>query len=432
MSSPGINSDFPRVDDADLPRWAEVWDQDLRPELPGTKGMRGRLVRLFKRLLRPFVTAPTADLWERQRRFNQLIQHHLQARIELSTAFAEHQAGSSHDQERLQQQIIEVNEKLESAIHDTYDELIGYIRPLDELQRQGLHDLAEHHDAAFALLDHKLDQYSRQAKDLQNKLMSLIKVAEAERTPQEARARLATAIEEQGYLELERRHRGTEEEIAARVEPYLPFLDKAHNRHAEEGEAGPILDLGCGRGEALQVFGERGWTARGVDMNAQMIEQCRAKGLDAEVGDLFEVLEQTPDGSLTGVVSFHVIEHLPNEAIEKLVFMSWRALQQGGVLVLETPSPLSLMVGARSFWLDPTHIRPVHPDSLKLTFELAGFEQVERIDRQPFPADARLPEIDTKDLGGDLLEVADQMNRLRDQLDGLIYGFQDYGMVGVK
>lgn len=430
MTNRDSETRFPRVDDADLERWAGVWEHDLRPQLPSRSGLGGLLSRTIKRLVRPFVNAATAELWERQRLFNQLVQHHLRARLELSQAFAEHQAASSHDQERLQQQIIDVNETLEAGIHKTYDELITYIQRLDDIQESGLDDLAEHHDAAFALIDHKLEDYRRQAAELQKELMSLIKVAEAGSSPEQARGDLATAIEEQGYLELERRHRGTEEEIASRVEPYLAFLRRAHERHAEEGEPGAILDLGCGRGEALAVFSEQGWTARGVDLNAQMIEQCRAKGLDASVGNLFAALVETPEASLTGVVSFHVIEHLPNEAIEKLVFLAWKALKPGGVLVVETPSPLSLYVGARSFWLDPTHQRPVHPESLKLTFELAGFEQVERIDRQPFPADDRLPEIDVSDLEGDLLGVAHQVNRLRDQLDALVYGFQDFGMVG--
>jgi O-antigen chain-terminating methyltransferase len=163
-----------------------------------------------------------------------------------------------------------------------------------------------------------------------------------------------------------------------------------------------------------------------------MVALSRDKGLEAVEGDLFEALASTPEGSLAGVVSFHVIEHLSGEAIERLVRLARRALAPRGVLVLETPSPLSVVVGARNFWLDPTHRRPVHPDSLKLTFEHAGFEQVERIDRQPFPPDDRLHEIPTAELPEPLRPLAQEVNRLRDQLDELLLGFQDYGMVGRK
>ena len=131
-------------------------------------------------------------------------------------------------------------------------------------------------------------------------------------------------------------------------------------------------------------------------------------------------------------MSFHVIEHLPSGGIERLVKLAWRALAPGGVLVLETPSPLSVVVGARNFWLDPTHQRPVHPDSLKLTYELAGFERVERIDLQPFADSERLHEVATPELSAELRPLAHEINLLRDQLDGLLLGYQDYGMVGRK
>jgi len=138
------------------------------------------------------------------------------------------------------------------------------------------------------------------------------------------------------------------------------------------------------------------------------------------------------EGSLGGIVSFHVIEHLPIGSLDRLVRLAWRALRPGGVLILETPSPLSVVVAARNFWLDPTHVRPVHPESLKLLYELAGFTRIERLDLRPFPAAERLPEIDLAMLPESARLLADQVNRLRDQLDDILFGEQDFGMVGVK
>jgi len=138
------------------------------------------------------------------------------------------------------------------------------------------------------------------------------------------------------------------------------------------------------------------------------------------------------EGSLGGVVSFHVIEHLPADALDRLVRLAYRALRPGGVLILETPNPLSVVVAARNFWLDPTHVRPVHPESLKLMYELAGFDPVERLDLRPFPANERLPEIDLAMLPAVQRPLADQVNRLRDRLDDLLFGCQDFGMVGRK
>ena len=102
------------------------------------------------------------------------------------------------------------------------------------------------------------------------------------------------------------------------------------------------------------------------------------------------------------------------------------------MLILETPNPLSVVVAARNFWLDPTHIRPVHPESLKLMYELAGFDPVERLDLRPFPDSQRLPEIDLATLPPEQRPLADLVNRLRDRLDEVLFGYQDFGMVGRK
>ena len=193
-----------------------------------------------------------------------------------------------------------------------------------------------------------------------------------------------------------------------------------------------MLDLGCGRGEALALLRDWGFAGRGVDASARMVELCHDRGLQAEVGDLFAVLAAAEPGSLGGVVSFHVIEHLPADALDRLVRLAYRALRPGGVLILETPNPLSVVVAARNFWLDPTHVRPVHPESLKLMYELAGFDPVERLDLRPFAAADRLPEIDLAKLPAEQRPLADQVNRLRDRLDDLLFGYQDFGMVGRK
>ncbi len=193
-----------------------------------------------------------------------------------------------------------------------------------------------------------------------------------------------------------------------------------------------MLDLGCGRGESLAVFARHGIAARGVDGSAQMVERCREQGLQAERGDLFERLAAQDEETLGGVVSFHVIEHLPAESLDRLVRLAWRALLPGGVLVLETPNPLSLVVAARNFWLDPTHLRPVHPQRLEQLLQGAGFEQIERLELSPFPPAERLPELDLAALPAEQQALGEEILRLRDRLDDLLFGFQDYGLIGRK
>ena len=163
-----------------------------------------------------------------------------------------------------------------------------------------------------------------------------------------------------------------------------------------------------------------------------MVRLCTEQGLEAEEDDVLGHLKSLEAGSLDGVVSFHVIEHLPSNATVTLVHLAWRALEPGGVLILETPNPLSVFVAASSFWRDPTHLRPIHPDALKLSFELAGFERVERRLLRPFGANERLPEIDISGLKGQARALAQNINTLRDRLDATLFGYQDYAMIGIK
>jgi SAM-dependent methyltransferase len=390
----------PSIDDflveptRDLADWRWLWAGDREFPIRSHRGVLGRLLVGFKRLLRPLAKVPQNDLWERQRTFNLILLEHL--------------------------------ERLEAARAD-HLRRIEYQEALDS---EGIHEIMRHNDALFARADQKLDRYRREARDLLGSLgAALAAVRPGERAENEADEAVvdvvARAHEEHGYLELERRYRGTEEEIRERIAAYLPYLKDVPG-------GAPVLDLGCGRGEALALLRDHGLGGRGVDASARMVQLCRERGLGAEAGDLFEILAGVPEGSLGGVVSFHVIEHLPAAALDRLVRLAYRALRPGGVLILETPNPLSIVVAARNFWLDPTHVRPVHPESLKLMYELAGFEPVERLDLRPFPVNERLPEIDLVKLRPEQREVADQVNRLRDRLDELLFGDQDFGMVGKK
>jgi SAM-dependent methyltransferase len=391
----------PTIDDflveptRDLADWHWLWKEDREFPIRSHRGPLGRVLIAWKRLLRPLVKVPQNDLWDRQRIFNVILLEHLR------------------DERQLR-------------LRD--DRRIAYLEALDA---EGIEELMRHNDALFARADQKLDRYRREVRDLLGSLgaaLARVQQAEAERVEQPAggdgapAADLARARDEHAYFELERRYRGTEEEIRERVSRYLPYL----------AAGGPALDLGCGRGEALAVLRDRGIPARGVDGSARMVAACRERGLEAAQGDLFAALAAAPPASLGAVLSFHVIEHLPIAALDRLVRLAWRALRPRGVLILETPSPLSLVVAARNFWLDPTHVRPVHPESLRLMYDLAGFDPVERLDLRPFPAAERLPEIDLSRLPAEQRALADAVNRLRDRLDELLYGCQDFGLVGVK
>ncbi|MEO8195169.1 MAG: class I SAM-dependent methyltransferase [Thermoanaerobaculia bacterium] len=331
------------------------------------------------------VQAPQRDLWDRQRIFNLVLLEYLQRG------------------EDVRKQVTEVHEHR--------------INHLDAVYREGLNEIMQHNDALFARVDQKLDFLRRETRTIWGRLGAALAIAEQGGLPAVIKAQ-----EEHVYVELERRYRGTEEEIAERISRFLPNL---------EGQS-EVLDLGCGRGEALAVLRGRDIKARGVDLSAAMVAECHRKGLAAEEGDLLEYLSAAPEGRFGGIVSFHVIEHLPPEILDRLARLAWRALRPGGVLILETPNPLSLVVAARNFWLDPTHKRPVHPESLKLSLELAGFDPVERVDLRPFPDVERLPEIRVEAVGAEQRALAFEINSLRDRVDDLLFGCQDYAVIATK
>ncbi len=366
----------------ELAGWRWLWEGDQRFPIRSHRGFLGRLLVAWKRLWRPFVVTPQNDLWERQRVFNLILLDLFNERIQ-------------------------TDEELERRSYR-----------LEEFQHQALDEMVAHDDALYALLDQKLDSYRREAKQLTVRLGEALAVT----SPGDRAQVLDQLLVENEYRQLEDRYRGEGADIAARLEGYLPLLE---GRDA-------VLDLGCGRGEALEVFAAMGIRARGIDSSGAMVAACQERGLDASAGDIFELLAEESPGSLPAIVSFHVIEHLPARSIPRLVKLAERALAPGGVLIFETPNPLSLVVAARNFWLDPTHQRPVHPEALRLAFEQAGLEAVERRDLRPFADSERLPEIDASDLVPEQAELADRVNRLRDRLDELLFGCQDYAMIGHK
>ena len=144
-----------------------------------------------------------------------------------------------------------------------------------------------------------------------------------------------------------------------------------------------VLDLGPGRGEWLAVLAEVGVPAVGVDDNAAMVEHLRGRGLDVVLGDAAAHLAAVPDGSLDAVTAFHVVEHLDLEALLTLLAQSRRVLRPGGLLVLETPNPANLVMGACNFYLDPTHRSPVPPARLRFLAAASGFTGIRTWELHP-------------------------------------------------
>lgn len=171
------------------------------------------------------------------------------------------------------------------------------------------------------------------------------------------------------YRDFEAKFRGDRSIIIERLLVYKPFLTPLA---LQPGQAAG-LDLGCGRGEWLEVMAAAGLSARGVDLDEGMLAVARDKGLAVEKVDALSALRAVPDGTLAVVSAFHLIEHLAFDIVLEILSEARRALRPGGILILETPNPENPLVGLLNFHLDPTHIRPLPPALTSFAAEHAGF-----------------------------------------------------------
>lgn len=173
------------------------------------------------------------------------------------------------------------------------------------------------------------------------------------------------------YRAFEDRYRGSRELIHERQQIYVPFLEPLKHLYPER----KALDVGCGRGEWLEILISNGFDPLGVDLDAGMLEACHALGLPVEQGDALEILKRLPDNSLTVVSGFHLAEHIPFDVLNELVRQTLRVLKPAGLLILETPNPENLMVGTETFYLDPSHERPIPHLLLSFLAEYCGFHR---------------------------------------------------------
>jgi SAM-dependent methyltransferase len=167
--------------------------------------------------------------------------------------------------------------------------------------------------------------------------------------------------------------RGTREQVRQRLAVYLP---EVRDVFAATGRLG-VVDVGCGRGEWLELMRTEGIAARGIDQNAFIVNQCRELGLDAQQADAMKALTDQPTRSLAAVTAFHLVEHLRLADQLQLMVAAFGALAPGGLFILETPNPENLIVGAWTFYMDPSHQRPLPPTLLRFLLEAVGFEVID-------------------------------------------------------
>jgi 2-polyprenyl-3-methyl-5-hydroxy-6-metoxy-1,4-benzoquinol methylase len=183
------------------------------------------------------------------------------------------------------------------------------------------------------------------------------------------------------YGKFAEKFRGPEEYVKNGQRIYLPDFSGRQN----------VLDIGCGRGEFLEAMRDAGVPARGIDLSEESVATCRAKGLDAEVADLFVYLNELPESSLDGIFCSQVVEHLAPERLPEMIKLCASRLSRGGVIAIETPNPECLAIFATHFYLDPTHTRPVPAALLAFYMQEFGVGRIET--RKLAPAVESMPSL---------------------------------------
>ncbi len=230
------------------------------------------------------------------------------------------------------------------------------------------------------------------------------------------------------YVGFEDRFRGSQIEIRRRLEDYVPLFAGASR----------VIDLGCGRGELLDLFRESGIDAHGIDVNSSMVEICLERGLSAETTDALGFLERQPDESLGGLIAIQVVEHLDPGYLSRLIETAFHKLAPGAPLVLETLNPACWVAFFESYIRDVTHRWPLHPETLQYMVQSSGFSTASIQFRSPVAESDKLqlvpllPPREGTEHNPILVDLVDIVNAHAEKINARLFTYMDYAVIGRK
>jgi SAM-dependent methyltransferase len=245
----------------------------------------------------------------------------------------------------------------------------------------------------------------------------------------EAAISLGERLASHKYIGFEDTFRGSQADIRARMAEYVPLFAGACD----------VLDLGCGRGEFLELLREAGVRARGVDTNHAMVEHCRTQGLEVVEADGLAYLDSLADGALGGLFAAQVVEHLEPAVLVGVLDAASRKLRPGARIVLETINPSCWFAFFEAYIRDITHVQPVHPETLKYLLQASGFHRVEIRFQVPYPEAEKLqavpvprPSASDSEERQMLIDLALTFNANIERINGLMFTYLDYAAVGER
>jgi SAM-dependent methyltransferase len=320
---------------------------------------------------------------------------------------------------RLEGLVAQMEERVASALEARRAEETAFLDALRGTVAGQLETLAQQQEAALQALQIEVAAQSRDRRAQERHLTLLLDEMRKQlsepvfQTPAQIPAGREMGRSDGFFAAFDERFRGNRTDIKVRLRIYLATLKEAQVSTADH----PIIDLGCGRGEWLELLQEVGLRAKGVDRNPVLIEECRQYELDVVEGDILTYLCSLPTGSVAAVTGFHIVEHLPFDILLKMFDETVRVLQPGGVAIFETPNPQNILVSTHEFYIDPTHYHPMPSQLLRFIAEVKGLSRITLLHLHPFPETHKVQETG--------LEVAKRFNEL-------FYGPRDYALIGWK
>ena len=277
---------------------------------------------------------------------------------------------AAHTQQQLPDQAAHTQQQITDQAAHTQQQITDLYQLLNEAQASVIATTTNHTEQIVEEVRKHLEAEINTAKrDLDNIRRTVVTQSTATNTtPSLPQAPII--IDDALYISLEDHFRGDKETVYQRQLQYLPYISDIVS------DKFPLIDLGCGRGEWLQVLKENHITARGIDSNTACVAECTENSLSASLGELLDALTQLPDASCGAITLFQVLEHLPFDVVVNVLREARRVLVPGGVFIGEVPNSETLRVGASTFWIDPTHQRPLFPAVLAFLASSVGFAGV--------------------------------------------------------
>ena len=407
QSVPDFPASPPSYDETLLPKINETWA--LLPKGAAPPRPSGWGTRSFDT-----IWPAIAPLFEQQMAFNAALVEHLNR-----NAAAHREAHAAL-------------ERAIPAFRDGFDALVRF----ESLLVQFLQTITPLSDTHYREIDDAIAQL-RAVTDIAQRTAMLAKrevdrrvsgepVAGSREPEVERRADASADRHAYQYVGFEDRFRGSEAVIRARLADYVSYFAGQSN----------VLDVGCGRGEFLDLLKQQGISSKGLDLNPEMVEVCRSRGLDATAADARSYLRRVPDESLGGLIAVQVIEHLEPAYLTEMLGLAFDKVRPGGRVVLETINPACWVAFFESFIRDLTHVKPIHPETLQYLLQASGFSNVEIVYRAPIAPEGRLQKVTARpDHFGDtapdaLTELVSSFNRNVDRLNDRMFSFQDFAAIG--